>query len=474
MPELEPSLHALAEAYGIATDYWDWQGRHIEVARETVVAVLAALDVDAATPEAAAAALAEQQRRPWTRMLPPLLALREHRTASIEMHVTHGDPAETWIELETGGHRGPLRQLENWNPPQEVDGGWVGEASFEIPGDLPLGYHTLHARSQRSNGDDAADHHPGVARTAGPDGGASRLGAGRAAVQRPVTAVLGRGGPHRPGGPGRLVRRHPRCGLRPGQPTARGRAAAADGALALPAHQPPLRQPDLPPAGADPRVRAARRPSAWPDQPAPGRAQGPAGPGHRDRPEPVLGGQAPGAGGHLRGAAHPGPGGVLHGVPVARGSRADRLQHLGGARGGTRSAVRRLADRAPGPELAGRGRLRGRARRPDRLPRLAAVAAGRAAGLRTPGRPPGRDGARHHARPRRRGQPARRGRLGPAEAPTRAGSPSVRRRTRTTRTGRTGASRRGGPTGWRRPRTRPSGRWSPRSSGMPAGSGWTT
>ena len=147
MPELEPSLHALAEAYGVATEYWDWQGRHVEVARETIVAVLAALDVDATTPEAAEEALAEQQRRPWTRMLPPLLALRERRNASVEVHVPHGDPAETWIELETGGHRGPLPQLENWAPPREIDGGWVGEASFEIPDDLPLGYHTLHARS---------------------------------------------------------------------------------------------------------------------------------------------------------------------------------------------------------------------------------------------------------------------------------------------------------------------------------------
>ena len=99
-------------------------------------------------------------------MLPPLLALREHRTASVEVHVPHGDPVEIWIELETGGRRGPLRQLENWTPPQEIDGGWVGEATFEIPGDLPLGYHTLHARSQRADGDDAADHHPGVARAA--------------------------------------------------------------------------------------------------------------------------------------------------------------------------------------------------------------------------------------------------------------------------------------------------------------------
>ena len=192
MPELEPSLHALAEAYGIATDYWDWQGRHVEVARETVVAVLAALDVDATTPDAAAAALEEQQRRPWTRMLPPLLALREHRTASVEMHVPHGDPAETWIELETGGHRGPLRQLENWLPPQEIDGGWVGEASFEIPGDLPLGYHTLHARSHERTATMPLIITPewlGLPERMGERRG---LGTGRAAVQRSVAPVLGR------------------------------------------------------------------------------------------------------------------------------------------------------------------------------------------------------------------------------------------------------------------------------------------
>ena len=114
MPELDPSLHQLADAYGIATDYWDWQGRHIEVARETVVAVLAALDVDASTAESMAIALEEKHRVRWSRMLSPCLVMREHRTASIEVHVPHGNPAETWIELETGGSRGPLRQLENW------------------------------------------------------------------------------------------------------------------------------------------------------------------------------------------------------------------------------------------------------------------------------------------------------------------------------------------------------------------------
>ena len=147
MPELDPTLQALAAAYGIAVEYWDWQGRHVEVARETIVAVLAALEVDASTPEGAAAALAAHQDRPWARMLAPCLALREHRTASVEVHVPHGDPAETWVELETGGTRGPLRQLENWQPPRGIDDGLVGEASFEVPADLPTGYHTLHARS---------------------------------------------------------------------------------------------------------------------------------------------------------------------------------------------------------------------------------------------------------------------------------------------------------------------------------------
>ncbi len=147
MPELDQALVELAEAYSIATEYWDWQGRHVAVTAETVVAVLAGMGVDAATTEKAWLALAEHHHRPWTRMLPPCLALRADRTAAVWVHVTHGDPVDIWIELETGGSRGDLRQLENWTPPREIDGRWVGEASFEIPADLPLGYHTLHADS---------------------------------------------------------------------------------------------------------------------------------------------------------------------------------------------------------------------------------------------------------------------------------------------------------------------------------------
>jgi 4-alpha-glucanotransferase len=145
--ELDPALYDLAEAFGIATEYWDWQGRHVSVDRATVIAVLAALDIDASTPEAAAAALANHHRYPWTRMLPPCMTIRQHRSASVWVHVRHDSPVSVWIDLETGETRHELRQLENWSPPREIDDGWVGEASFEIPADLPLGYHTLKAVS---------------------------------------------------------------------------------------------------------------------------------------------------------------------------------------------------------------------------------------------------------------------------------------------------------------------------------------
>ena len=147
MADLDPTLHDLADAYSIATEYWDWQGNHIQVEARTVVAVLAGLGVDAATPEAAEAALAEQRLRSWTRMLPACLALQDGRTAPVAVHVPHGDPVEVWLELESGETRDGVRQLENWTPPQEVEGRLVGEATFEVPDDLPLGYHTLCARS---------------------------------------------------------------------------------------------------------------------------------------------------------------------------------------------------------------------------------------------------------------------------------------------------------------------------------------
>ncbi|GAA1822041.1 4-alpha-glucanotransferase [Microlunatus capsulatus] len=142
----DPTLHALAEAFAIATEYWDWQGRHVTVAPATLVAVLAALGVDAGTPEAAAAALAAQEVAPWRRVLPACRALREGEPATVAVHVPEGGTLDLWLELEAGDRRDlPL-------PPQsgatrQVDGRPVVELEVALPVDLPLGYHRLCART---------------------------------------------------------------------------------------------------------------------------------------------------------------------------------------------------------------------------------------------------------------------------------------------------------------------------------------
>ena len=51
MTDLPGSLVELARLYGVATEYEDWTGRHAGVADSTLIAVLDALGVPAATED---------------------------------------------------------------------------------------------------------------------------------------------------------------------------------------------------------------------------------------------------------------------------------------------------------------------------------------------------------------------------------------------------------------------------------------
>ena len=138
------SLIDLAQRYGVAADYEDWSGRRVSAGATTLIAVLEALGVPAATEEDRAAALAAHDRQYWTRSLPPSIVGRHGVTTPFWVHVTHGDPVRLWMRLEDGSVRTGLRQLENNRPPFDLDGRSVGEATFELPADVPIGYHHLH------------------------------------------------------------------------------------------------------------------------------------------------------------------------------------------------------------------------------------------------------------------------------------------------------------------------------------------
>ncbi|MFF6777600.1 4-alpha-glucanotransferase [Streptomyces sp. NPDC012637] len=99
------TLARLAALHGVATEYAPSEGVTVTVPEATVVAVLRALDVDASTPEALAAALETAERADRERLLPPTVVLwRDQGDAAGPPRPPRGLPAGTrfTVTTETG------------------------------------------------------------------------------------------------------------------------------------------------------------------------------------------------------------------------------------------------------------------------------------------------------------------------------------------------------------------------------------
>jgi 4-alpha-glucanotransferase len=147
MSQMAPSLVDLAGRFGISTAYEDWSGRRVDVAESTLIAVLAALGVDASDEAQRNAARVAHEKAHWSRALPPTILGQAGAQTTFWVHVTHGQPADVWLQLEDGTVRTGIRQVDNFTPPFDLDGRRIGEASFVLPDDLPLGYHRAYLRS---------------------------------------------------------------------------------------------------------------------------------------------------------------------------------------------------------------------------------------------------------------------------------------------------------------------------------------
>lgn len=148
-PGVDPHLlQRLADAHGVGTSFQGWDGLPHTVAGETLIKVLAALGVKADTNKQIEAALAEAELAPWRRMLPPAVVIQQNEPAQVPVHVRDGATATLTITLEGGTGSREAVQQDLWVEPREVDGTPVGRATFALPQDLPLGWHTLHAESE--------------------------------------------------------------------------------------------------------------------------------------------------------------------------------------------------------------------------------------------------------------------------------------------------------------------------------------
>ncbi|GLJ94726.1 4-alpha-glucanotransferase [Microbacterium dextranolyticum] len=138
-----PALVRLAEAHGIATEYWSFFGERVKVPATTLRATLRAMGVDATTDATIAAALVTAEDEPWRALLPASTVARTG-TGTLVVHVRDGHDVRLSVGLEDGSWR-DLAIPDQQPTSHEVDGVRRWRLEIPVPADLPLGWHTVHA-----------------------------------------------------------------------------------------------------------------------------------------------------------------------------------------------------------------------------------------------------------------------------------------------------------------------------------------
>jgi 4-alpha-glucanotransferase len=140
-------LLELARELRVDTWFRGGDGAQLPVGLGTVQSALKALGVPAETAEQVRSSRQEHSLAPWRRLLPPVAVRREGNEHGLPVHARPGSAVTVWITAEDGS-RYELPQVDEWWDTQEVDGETVSRRIFGVPGNLPLGWHTVHADNE--------------------------------------------------------------------------------------------------------------------------------------------------------------------------------------------------------------------------------------------------------------------------------------------------------------------------------------
>lgn len=128
-------LIRLAKANGLSTSYIDQLGTYTEISDEALVAVLAALGVDASSDETIAASMSAFEEQQRGQLMPPTIVVTTNEAAAIKLNCTPNADITASVTLENGTtFTGDITALPAPNS---------SHAILTISHDLPMGYHTL-------------------------------------------------------------------------------------------------------------------------------------------------------------------------------------------------------------------------------------------------------------------------------------------------------------------------------------------
>lgn len=144
------SIERLARLRGIGDAYHDYRGELRYFSLETKLGLLKAMGCRVDEPAALALELSQAEVARWRKFLPPVAAARGGRVG-VDINVTAREfgSALLWsLRLEDGSRRDGATSTadcpEIWRG--EVEGSWITRRRFELPADLPPGYHQLEAK----------------------------------------------------------------------------------------------------------------------------------------------------------------------------------------------------------------------------------------------------------------------------------------------------------------------------------------
>ncbi len=143
-------IERLARLRGIGDAYHDYRGELRHFSPETKAGILRAMGCAVDDPAALAIELSELEIERWRTLLPPVAAANGSRIG-VDLNIPARDfgASLVWtVDLENGARRDGVTSTadcpEVWRG--EVEGSWITRRRFELPLELPPGYHELQVR----------------------------------------------------------------------------------------------------------------------------------------------------------------------------------------------------------------------------------------------------------------------------------------------------------------------------------------
>lgn len=141
-------LDKLAQLYGVAASYYDFRGDLHEVSRDSRVAILAGMGVDASDEAAIQTAIHAFETSRWMRTLPPVIVATVATPPVVPVAIAEALRVQVvrWtVTLENAERREGFASLDSLAIQER---GTANEQSFvryalALPEDLPLGYHRV-------------------------------------------------------------------------------------------------------------------------------------------------------------------------------------------------------------------------------------------------------------------------------------------------------------------------------------------